>query len=165
MRASRISGDIAELIRGMQRHGVRFLLVGGHAVIYYGYPRLTGDVDLWFDQKGPNVDALWEALIEFWQGDVPGLTAREELLEPGVIVMFGRPPNRVDLIGELSGAFDDAWGRRVRATIDVETDSLEVDLIAFEHLLANKRASGRHKDQEDIEQLTRCEGDEPGETG
>lgn len=43
MHASRISGDIADLIRIMQAHEVRFMLVGGHAVIFYGYPRLTGD--------------------------------------------------------------------------------------------------------------------------
>ena len=101
MKRDHFSPDIQEFFRLLAEHQVRYLLIGGEAVIYHGYPRLTGDVGLHFQPSPENVRRLFKALLEFWSGDVPGIANAEELLEPELIIQFGRPPNRIDLISSL----------------------------------------------------------------
>jgi hypothetical protein len=69
------SDDIAEFIRLLHKFGVRYVIVGGEAVIYYGYPRLTGDVDFFYGGSKENRSALYAALLEFWDGSIPGIQA------------------------------------------------------------------------------------------
>ncbi|MBK8100970.1 MAG: hypothetical protein IPK26_28135 [Planctomycetes bacterium] len=95
------SRDVEEFLRALGKHDVRYLLIGGSAVIYHRRARLTGDVDFLYDHGSDNVVRLWAALSEFWQGRVPGLQSADELRDPDVIVQFGRPPNRIDLIASL----------------------------------------------------------------
>ncbi len=155
MRGDHFSPDAQELIATLARHHVRFLLVGGEAVIYHGYPRLTGDVDLWYDQTPDNVAELFAALREFWGGAVPGVDAERELLEPNVVVQFGRPPHRVDLLGAIDGVtFEDAWSHRVDQALELTNGNrAPLPVIGLADLLTNKRASGRHKDLDDVEHL------------
>ena len=90
---------------------MKYLIVGGEAVIYYGSARLTGDIDIYFEISEDNVSKLFKMLNEFWQGDIPGINSEKELQEPGVILQFGVPPNRVDLINKIEQlAFDEALG-------------------------------------------------------
>lgn len=96
--ASTFSPDIREFLRLLHAHGVRYLIVGGEAVIFYGHARLTGDVDFYYDIDFDNARRLFAALDEFWEGSVPGLGCPEELAAPGFIVQFGVPPNRIDLM-------------------------------------------------------------------
>jgi len=97
VRADHFSDDVQALIALFGQHRVRYLLVGGEAVIYHGHPRLTGGVDFWFDQTTDNASRLFAALREYWEGAVPGLADAAELMAPAVIVQFGRPPHRIDL--------------------------------------------------------------------
>ncbi len=99
--ASHFSEDIQEFLSLLHRHQVEYLIVGGEAVIYYGLARLTGDVDFFYDRTPENVNRLFNALTEFWSGDIPGIEKPEELLEEGAIIQFGRPPNRIDLINAI----------------------------------------------------------------
>ena len=78
--ASAFSPDVIEFLSLLEHHGVRYLIVGGEAVIYYGYTRLTGDVDFFYDREPRNADRLFSALSEFWGGTVPGISNAEELL-------------------------------------------------------------------------------------
>lgn len=155
MRGDHFSPDVQELIETLARHGVRFLLVGGEAVIYHGYPRLTGYVDLWYEQTADNATRLFAALREFWGGRVPGVETENELREPKVVVQFGRPPHRVDLISAIDGVtFEEAWPHRVEETLDlVEGRRIPLPVMGLAELLRNKRASGRHKDLDDVEHL------------
>ena len=75
------SEDIVSFFRLLQRWRVRYLVVGGEAVIYHGYPRVTGDVDFFYDDSLGNADRLFQALLEFWDGHIPELDRPEELLE------------------------------------------------------------------------------------
>ena len=101
MKASYFSKDIQDFLFVLAKHQVKYVIVGGEAVIYYGHARLTGDVDFFYDPDQDNVLKLYEALDEFWAGSIPGLTGFEDLLEPGVIIQFGAPPNRIDLLSKL----------------------------------------------------------------
>lgn len=152
--ASAFSPDVVEFISLLQRHAVRYLIVGGEAVIYYGYTRLTGDVDFFYDREPRNTDRLFSALSEFWGGAVPGISNAEELLAEDVVVQFGRPPNRIDLISRIDGiSFDEAWSTRKPVDIEGAEEPVTALFIGMDSLIANKRASGRPKDLEDLAYL------------
>jgi uncharacterized nucleotidyltransferase DUF6036 len=133
---------------------VRYVLVGGEAVIHYGHTRVTGDIDLYFEQSEPNVTALFQALQEFWHGPVPGIAQAEELLEPNVITQFGRPPNRIDLIGSLKAVrFDEAWSEKFDATLITAKATIAIPIMSLRQLVRTKEAAGRPKDLEDLKFL------------
>lgn len=128
---------------------VEYLLVGGYAVGYHGYPRATGDMDIWVAPHQANAERLVEVLREFGF-DVPELSPELFLREERIIRM-GVPPFRIELLTTISGVdFDECRAERV---VDV-IDGVEVSLISLEHLKTNKMASGRPKDMDDLENLT-----------
>ncbi|HGY11488.1 MAG TPA: hypothetical protein ENK36_03905 [Desulfobacterales bacterium] len=94
-------------------YGVRYVIVGGEAVIYYGYARLTGDVDFFYEPTTANVTCLYNALLDFWEGKIPGVKCSAELQTKGTIFQFGVPLNRIDLINSLDAvSFEEAWESR-----------------------------------------------------
>src|SRR5436309_15573240 len=108
------SKDFLEFLRLLSAHEVIYLVVGGEAVIYHGYARLTGDLDIFYLITQENVGRLFRALTEFWGGEPPGLSGPEELLKPGLVLQYGRPPNRIDLINIIDGVtFDEAWKTKI----------------------------------------------------
>jgi hypothetical protein len=152
--ASHFSPDILEFIRLLQAYQVKYVVVGGEAVIYHGYPRFTGDIDFFFSDAPDNVQAIFAALREFWGGTVPGIQSAEELSEPGVIVQFGRPPNRIDLLNRIDGVdIDEAWNDKIELRISCPAREVPLFMIDFRNLLRNKRAASRPKDLDDLRAL------------
>ena len=155
MDPSYFSSDILEFIRLLSVHKVRYLIIGGEAVIYYGHVRLTGDVDFFYDRAMDNTEALYAALKEFWEGKVPGFESPAEFLKKGAIIQFGRPPNRIDLINEISGVpFEKAWPNRTLEDVEIKDQNYSVFYIGLEDLIINKRQAKRYKDLEDLKYLT-----------
>lgn len=153
MTLPQISKDIVEFLALLDRHDVRYLLVGAVSVIYHGRPRYTGDVDVYYDRAAANVERLHAALRDFWGGSIPGGIGPADLAEAGAVVQFGRPPNRLDLMNEIDGVtFDEAWADRVGEEID-GAKRTRVWIMGRESLQRNKRASGRPKDLDDLEGL------------
>ncbi len=154
MRASYFSKDVQEFLKLLAANKVKYLIVGGEAVIYHGYARLTGDVDFFFEPSKQNASKLYEALKEFWSGNIPGIKALEELIEKGLIIQFGVPPNRIDLINEITGVtFREAWKNRIKTGIESSGGEVPIYLIGLEDLIKNKKAIGRPKDMEDLKYL------------
>jgi hypothetical protein len=155
VKGEHFSPDVRELIELLATHGVRFLLIGGEAVIYHGYPRLTGDVGFWYEQTAENAARLFAALSEFWDGPVPGVREATELLEPTVVVRFGQPPHRVDVTSAIDGiSFAHAWPRRVEEILELpDGRTVTLPILGLADLVRNKRAAGRHKDLDDVEHL------------
>ncbi len=154
--AAHFSTDTRDFIELLHAHQVRYLIVGGEAVIFHGHARLTGDVDFFFDSHSANLDCLFAALASFWDGDVPGLESADELAPTGIIVQFGQPPNRIDLINDIEGVdFAEAWDGRVEAVLEAGDREIPVPFIGVEALVKNKRAVGRPKDLDDLSYLTR----------
>ena len=144
-----LPNDLREFAELLNSHEVRYVVVGGYAVAYHGFPRTTGDIDFFVEVSPENARKLESVLIDFGFGDV-GLTATDFLLS-GMIFQLGYPPNRIDLLTAISGLeFADAWASRERA----EIDGLEIPFIGKAALLANKAATGRPKDLVDIGRLT-----------
>lgn len=134
----------------LNAHRVEYLLIGGHAVGYHGYPRATADMDVWIAVRPDNAQKMVRVLQEFGFGS-PELTPKLFLKE-GQIIRLGVPPLRIEIATAISGvAFDECYVEKV---VDL-LDGVEVNLISLRHLRINKRASGRHKDLEDIENLPR----------
>jgi len=149
------SPDILEFLRLLAVHKVRYLIVGGEAVIYYGHARLTGDIDIFYESTQENAESLFTALETFWGGVVPGVENHTEFLKKGVIIQFGRPPNRIDLINYISGVvFEKAWPNRTLEEVEIKDKKHVVCYIGLEDLIENKRNANRYKDLEDLKYLT-----------
>jgi predicted nucleotidyltransferase len=127
---------------------VEYLLIGGYAVGYYGYPRATADMDVWVAMSPQNAARLVSALRTFGF-DVPALEP-ELFLQQKQVVRLGEPPLRIEILTSISGlTFADCFPRRKKARLD----GLRVNVISLQDLKRNKAASGRPKDLDDLEHL------------
>ena len=90
--------DYKDLLSAFQSHGVKYLVVGGFAVIHHSQPRFTKDMDLFIQADTANAKAIYAALAEF--GRLPGDSCRqcERNFERAVdvldVVRFGLPQDR-----------------------------------------------------------------------
>lgn len=140
--------DFKEFLQLLNSHAVEYLLIGGYAVGYYGYPRATVDMDIWVAINPQNANKLVDVLKEFGF-TVPTLSSELFLVENKIIRM-GIPPIRLEILTTISGVdFPTCYNNRV---IDV-IDDIEINFISLEHLKQNKQASGRYKDLNDLENL------------
>lgn len=141
-----LPADFKEFLQLLNSHKVRYLLVGGYAVGYYGYPRATADMDIWVATDAENVRKALAALAEFGFAEVkPELFAKEQQ-----VLRMGVPPLRIELLTGVSGVeFEECYSQRTAASLG----EVEVNLISLEHLRINKAASGRYKDLNDLEHL------------
>lgn len=140
--------DFKEFLKLLNSHGVEYLLVGGYAVSYYGYPRATADMDIWVARTPQNANKLVIVLQEFGF-NVPELSP-ELFLKENQVIRMGVPPFRIEIVTSASGVdFEECYATRTRAMID----DIEVNIINLDHLKANKKAAGRYKDLDDLEHL------------
>lgn len=145
------SRDTQDLIRRLSDHKVRYLIVGGMAVIYHGYARLTGDVDFLIEPTKANAFRAYRALLEFWGGSIPFVHGPADLLAKGAIIQFGTRPNRIDFMSSITGVtFKEAWAGRIREKIQTRDGEYPLPIIGIAALEKNKRALGRHKDLDDL---------------
>lgn len=152
------SKDIREFLMWLSRHRVRYLIVGGEAVIYYGHARLTGDIDIFYDRSPANCKKIHAALADFWQGSVPGINSSRDLQGENLIIQFGFPPYRIDLLSAISAVpFSRAWESRVTEHIKIDRGEHPIYFISLQELIRNKLAVKRPRDIEDLEFLNRIE--------
>lgn len=143
-----LSRDFKEFVALPGFTATESLVVGGYAMALHGRPRHTGDLDIWIRRSPVNAQRLVAALSEFGFGDV-GLSQQDFELRENV-VQLGYPPFRIDLLTDIDGVdFDAAWPNRETTT----HDGLPIHFVALADLKANKRASGRPRDIDDLEQL------------
>lgn len=140
--------DFKEFLRLLNGHEVEYLLIGGYAVAYYGYPRATADMDIWIAVHSQNAEKMVAVLKDFGF-DLPEMTT-ELFLKEDQILRMGVPPVRIEINTGISGVkFLDCYSERVKDVLD----GVEVNLISLEKLKRNKKAAGRHKDLDDLENL------------
>lgn len=143
-----LTPDFKEFIQSLNKNKVRYLVVGGYAVAFHGYPRFTKDIDIWVWIDEQNASNLVKALDQFGFASL-GLTVND-FLESGIIVQLGYPPNRIDLITGLSGVdFSTCYARRIEENLD----GITLPFIDIENLRKNKKAVGRLQDLADLENL------------
>ena len=145
----RLPPDFKEFLNLLNSHQIEYLLIGGYAVGYHGYPRATADMDLWVAIHEQNAERLVTVLKKFGF-NVPELS-ENLFMKANQIVRMGVPPMRIELLTTISGvSFEECYRERI---ID-EIDGVEVSIINLRYLRINKRASGRHKDLDDLEHLS-----------
>ncbi len=148
MATIQLPADFKEFLQLLNEHSVEYLLIGGYAVGYYGYPRATVDMDIWVAINPVNAAQVVATLKKFGF-DVPELN-EELFLEENQVIRMGVPPMRLELLTSISGVeFETCFAERV---VD-EIDGVRVNLISLTHLKQNKLASGRYKDLNDLEHL------------
>jgi predicted nucleotidyltransferase len=146
--AIELPSDFREFLKLLNANGVEYLLIGGYAVGYHGYPRATNDIDIWIATNEINASRITRVLKEFGF-DTPDLTP-ELFLQKDRMVRLGLPPMRIEVLVEISGVqFSECYKERVDDVID----GIPVNLISLKHLKLNKKASGRYKDLDDLEHL------------
>ncbi len=140
--------DFREFLLCLNAREVRFLVVGGHAVSFHGYPRFTHDVDVVVLPEETNVRALLAALADFGFADV---TLQPSDFLKATTVVLGRAPDQIDIMTFIKGVeLFEAWDRRAPGLVD----GVNVAFISRQDLIANKLAVGRPEDLADVARLT-----------
>jgi predicted nucleotidyltransferase len=139
-----------EFLKLLIDNGIRFLVVGGYAVGIHGFPRYTGDMDVFVASDADNAAGLKRVFELFGFGD---LGLREvDFRQADSVIEIGREPVKIQVLTGIDGVnFADAYTNR----IDVDLDGLRVPFLSLDDLLKNKRASARNKDLIDVDELER----------
>ena len=138
--------DFKEFLKLLNSNKVEYLVVGGYAVNYYGYPRATADLDIWIAINPDNARRLTNVVQQF--GFAP--LESTAFLQPRMVIRMGVPPVRLEILTSITGVdFQECYSRR----LETEWDGVIVPLIGLPDLKRNKQAAGRLKDLLDLEQL------------
>jgi len=142
--------DQRDLLCAFNANGVEYLVVGGHAVNVHGVPRLTKDLDVLIRSSVPNSERVYRALLDFG-APLQGYGPADFYGHPDDILQIGVEPNRIDVLQSISGVnFDEAWIERVNLEVE---DGVQAPFLSLDHLLTNKRVSGRPQDLADVDHL------------
>lgn len=145
-----LNEDFKEFIALLNANGVKYLVVGGYAVAFHGYPRYTKDLDFWIWADSDNAERLIKTLHDF--GFTELKLQPSDFLNTRNVIQLGYPPNRIDLITEVSGLdFENAYQNRKEAVFE----GIQINFISIEDLVKNKNETGRLTDLADVERLTK----------
>ncbi|MBK8547845.1 MAG: hypothetical protein IPL63_10830 [Saprospiraceae bacterium] len=150
MANSIFNNDFRDFLNALNQANVKYVLVGGYSVIFYGYNRVTGDLDLFLEPSEKNYYNLMKACVLF--GLPTDAISMEDFLNPGEtdVFTFGRPPVAIDLMVKLAQfTFDDVYEH---ADFKV-FDGIRLKIIHLNHLKEAKKYAGRFKDLDDLEHL------------
>ncbi len=138
----------SDILKLLNAHEARYLVIGGFAVAYHGFPRATGDIDIWIDTEGANPDRVHAAVAEF--GFDMETLKPSDFAHPDRVVRLGYPPMRVEFMTRIPGVtFADCYRDRVGA----DFAGVQAEIIGLACLRTNKASTGRLKDLNDLEHL------------
>lgn len=140
--------DFKELLQGFNEEGVRYLIIGGYAVIKHTEPRYTKDLDFWVSPDVENSQRVYSALVKFG-APITDLTPND-FTKPGFFFTMGLAPNRIDVLFDLGNLdFDECWERRSEGNLG----DITVNFLSRGDLIVNKESVGRLQDLADAEKL------------
>jgi hypothetical protein len=146
------NSDFKELLNLFEKYKIRYLVVGGYAVMKYSEPRFTKDLDIWIATDRTNADSVYLALKEFG-APLAGLTV-EDFTRPDYFYQMGRAPLRIDILMSIPGIeFEEAWKNREIAVVD----GMRISFISRGDLIRAKESSGRAQDLIDVQLLKEAE--------
>ncbi len=148
MATIRLPPDFKEFLQLLNSERVEYLLVGGYAVGYYGYPRATGDLDVRIAVSEVNAAGMARVFERF--GFSKTTASATLFLTEDAVLRIGVPPLRIGLLTGVTGVvFAECYTSRTRAVLD----GIEVSIIDLHHLRTNKQTLARKKDLDDLEHL------------
>lgn len=140
--------DFIDFIELLNKHTVKYMVIGAHALAFHGRPRHTGDLDIWIKPNDENATKMVAVLNEFGFGSL-GLSA-PDFLKENYVTQLGYPPLRIDILNTISGVdFDEAYLNKITG----EADGLNINFINISDFIKNKETTGRAKDLGDIAAL------------
>ena len=143
-----LNEDYKEILQILLNNKVGFLIVGAYAMGAYGYPRATGDFDIWVKVSAENSKKIYKSLSEF--GAPLSIAAEKTFAEKGIIFQIGVAPRRIDIITHIDGViFEEAY----KTKEVIEIDGLQMPFLSKENLIKNKQSTGRKKDELDADYL------------
>ena len=143
-----LNENFVDFINLLNKHKVKYVLVGGWAVIFEGYSRNTGNMDILVEREEKNADKLI-IVIKNFTGSTIGFE-KEDFLKEENVIMMGRPPFRIDILTDISGvSFKEAY----ESSKLYEDEGLKIRCIHINELIKNKKATGRLKDLGDVDML------------
>lgn len=144
------SRDYEEFIGALNVHGVRYLIVGAHAVAFHARPRATKDLDILIDPTPSNARKMLDALRDFFGGADLGYTV-EDVTDPQWIIQLGVAPIRIDVLSQLAGCpdFQTLWEYKMSGRFG----SVAASYLGLDDLIRAKEASGRLQDRADVRAL------------
>lgn len=143
-----LNSDYRDMLQALSDRKVRFLVVGAYAMAAHGYPRATGDIDIWVEPSVDNSRRVYQALVAF--GAPLHEIDEATFVQPGVVFQIGVAPRRIDIITAISGVeFGPAYQQRQT----VEVEGLPITVLSYDDLIKNKRATGRDRDRLDADRL------------
>jgi len=146
--AMRIEKDYEELLQLLNKHQVKYCIVGAYAIAFYGKPRYTKDIDILIEPSVENGKRIVQALNDFGFGRLD--LSEQDFVEEGNIIQLGYEPVRVDIITSITGVgFREAWGNKVTGSYGKE----KVFFIGLKELIRSKEMTGRKQDAVDVEIL------------
>ena len=129
------------MLQSLLENEVRFLVVGAYALAAYGYPRATGDFDIWVEATEENSKKILTSLMQF--GAPVGQISEETFAEQGIIFQIGVTPRRIDILTHIDGVdFQEAY----RARENIALEGMYLPFLSKENLIKNKKSTGREKD-------------------
>lgn len=145
--------DFEEFIAALNAHGVRYLIIGAHAVAFHARPRATKDLDVFVDGTPANARRVIAALHDFFGGADLGFRT-DDVTDPSIIMQLGVAPVRIDLLSHVKGctSFRSAWKNRVEAGFGPEP----AYYLSLDDLIRSKEAADRPQDQIDVQILLRA---------
>ena len=144
--------DYKELLQRLNEFEVQYLIVGGYAVMKYAEPRFTKDLDVWVENSSENSVRVFKALKKFGAPVESDKIGAKTFTRGDLAYQIGIAPVRIDILTHITGVeFSDAWRDRVRGSIF----GVPVHFISLSQLIANKQATGRSSDLEQLKQVRR----------
>lgn len=143
-----IDKNFSEFIKLLNEHNVQFLIVGGYAVNFHGYPRYTKDIDFWIWMNRENINKLISALTDFGFGTLQ--FNEDDFYNPENVIQLGYEPYRIDLLVDVRGMDFKACFERGEK---VELEKISFKYLGIDDLIFAKKAAGRLQDLADAEQL------------
>jgi hypothetical protein len=142
--------DFRSFLFCLNNHEVKYLLIGGYSVILHGYPRTTGDMDIWVDRTKENYLKISKAFDDFGM-PVFDMNEINFLRHPSWDVFtYGRPPVAIDVMVKVKGLdFENSY----KNAIIFEDEGLKIKTIHFNDLIIAKKSAGRPKDLDDLQNL------------
>jgi len=148
--------DLKELLRALNDHAVKYLIVGGYAFGVHAEPRATKNLDIFIRADEENSKAVFRALAQYG-APLDGLSPADFL--DGTAFQMGQPPARIDIRQRIDGVtFDEAWKNRIEGLIDGE---IRTAVISRDDLIRNKLACGREQGLLDAKMLHAAKPSDP----
>ena len=137
-----MNSDLIELLSLLNEFKVKYLVIGGQAVILYSEPRYTKDLDIWVEATKTNAKKLVKVLKDF--GAPSNSISEDDFSKPGTIFIFGIEPNRVDILTKVKGA---TFAPCYKNKTVVKVDGVKICFVSIEDLIKIKKATNRSQDR------------------